>query len=73
MGYVGRDVVFDVPRTEVESLSAMVKEEMEKEVREKARILAEEKLIDLLLPPPAGQSNPNNDPNSDALGKATLQ
>ena len=68
VGYVGRDVESMV-RDLVEISKNMVKEEMEKEVREKARILAEEKLIDLLLPPPAGQSNPNNDPNSDILGK----
>jgi ATP-dependent HslUV protease ATP-binding subunit HslU len=47
----------------------MVKEEMEKEVREKARELAEEKLIDLLLPPPAGQRSPKDDPDTDPLGK----
>ena len=68
VGYVGRDVESMV-RDLVEISKNMVKEEMEKEVREKARTLAEEKLIDLLLPPPAGQSNPNNDPNSDTLGK----
>ena len=51
VGYVGRDVESMV-RDLVELSKNMVKEEMEKEVREKARELAEEKLIDLLLPPP---------------------
>ena len=51
VGYVGRDVESMV-RDLVELSKNMVKEEMEKEVREKARALAEEKLIDLLLPPP---------------------
>jgi len=53
----------------VELSKNMVKEEMEKEVREKARDLAEERLIDLLLPPPAGQKSPKDDPDTDALGK----
>jgi len=68
VGYVGRDVESMV-RDLVELSKNMVKEEMEKEVREKARALAEEKLIDLLLPPPAGQKSPKDDPDSDALGK----
>ena len=68
VGYVGRDVESMV-RDLVELSKNMVKEEMEKEVREKARALAEEKLIDLLLPPPAGQKSPKDDPNTDPLGK----
>jgi len=68
VGYVGRDVESMV-RDLVELSKNMVKEEMEKEVREKARVLAEERLIDLLLPPPAGQKSPKDDPDSDALGK----
>ena len=68
VGYVGRDVESMV-RDLVELSKNMVKEEMEKEVREKARALAEEKLIDLLLPPPPGQRSPKDDPNTDALGK----
>ena len=68
VGYVGRDVESMV-RDLVELSKNMVKEEMEKEVREKARALAEEKLIDLLLPPPAGQKSPKDDPDTDALGK----
>ena len=68
VGYVGRDVESMV-RDLVELSKNMVKEEMEKEVREKARELAEEKLIDLLLPPPAGQKSPKDDPDTDTLGK----
>ena len=68
VGYVGRDVESMV-RDLVELSKNMVKEEMEKEVREKARELAEEKLIDLLLPPPAGQRSPKDDPDTDPLGK----
>lgn len=68
VGYVGRDVESMV-RDLVELSKNMVKEEMEKEVQEKARSLAEEKLIDLLLPPPAGQSRPKDDPSADPLGK----
>jgi ATP-dependent HslUV protease ATP-binding subunit HslU len=68
VGYVGRDVESMV-RDLIELSKNMVKEEMEKDVREKARALAEEKLIDLLLPPPPGQSRPKDDPDADALGK----
>jgi len=68
VGYVGRDVESMV-RDLVELSKNMVKEEMEKEVREKARALAEDKLIDILLPPPPGQNSPRNDPDADTLGK----
>ncbi len=69
VGYVGRDVESMV-RDLVELSKNMVKEEMEKDVREKARALAEEKLIDLLLPPPPGQSHPKDAaPSTDPLGK----
>jgi|TARA_B100000315_G_C14588223_1_gene594285 ATP-dependent HslUV protease ATP-binding subunit HslU len=69
VGYVGRDVESMV-RDLVELSKNMVKEEMEKDVREKARALAEEKLIDLLLPPPPGQSHPKDaTPSTDPLGK----
>jgi len=68
VGYVGRDVESMV-RDLVELSKNMVQGEMEKEVQEKARTLAEEKLIDLLLPPPPGQSRPQDDPGMDELGK----
>src|SRR4249919_618625 len=52
VGYVGRDVESMV-RDLVEIAVKMVREERESEVREKARQAAEERLLDLLLPPAA--------------------
>ncbi len=51
VGYVGRDVesiIRDLTKVAVR----MVKEEKEREVQEKARLFAEEKILDLLLPLP---------------------
>ena len=65
VGYVGRDVESMV-RYLVELSKTMVKEEMQVEVREKAREQAVERLLDLLLPPPPGHSGKtgfNSDPN----------
>jgi ATP-dependent HslUV protease ATP-binding subunit HslU len=50
VGYVGRDVESMV-RDLVEIAVKMVREEREAEVRERARQSAEERLLDLLLPP----------------------
>jgi ATP-dependent HslUV protease ATP-binding subunit HslU len=50
VGYVGRDVESMV-RDLVEIAVQLVREEREAEVREKARQAAEERLLDLLLPP----------------------
>ena len=50
VGYVGRDVESMV-RDLVHIAVQMVREEEEKKVMEKARSLAEERLIDLLVPP----------------------
>jgi ATP-dependent HslUV protease ATP-binding subunit HslU len=50
VGYVGRDVESMV-RDLVEIAVKMVREEREVEVREKAKQAAEERLLDLLLPP----------------------
>src|SRR6187549_3225033 len=50
VGYVGRDVESMV-RDLVEIAVKIVKEERELEVRERARQAAEERLLDLLLPP----------------------
>jgi ATP-dependent HslUV protease ATP-binding subunit HslU len=50
VGYVGRDVESMV-RDLVEIAVKMVREEREAEVREKARQAAEERVLDLLLPP----------------------
>ncbi|TDJ58678.1 MAG: ATP-dependent protease ATPase subunit HslU [Nitrospina sp.] len=54
VGYVGRDVESMI-RDLIELSKSMVKEEMEQEVEEKARRYAEEKLLDLLVPPAPGQ------------------
>ena len=65
VGYVGRDVESMV-RDLLELSKTMVKEEMQVEVREKAREQAVERLLDLLLPPPPGHSGKtgfNSDPN----------
>jgi ATP-dependent HslUV protease ATP-binding subunit HslU len=67
VGYVGRDVESMV-RDLVELSKNMVKEEMEVTFREQARELAVEKILDLLLPPPAGmQTKPGF--NLDSNGK----
>jgi ATP-dependent HslUV protease ATP-binding subunit HslU len=62
VGYVGRDVESMV-RDLVEIAINLVREERAIEVREKARINAEERLLDLLLPPsgPAPGSMPSAD------------
>ncbi len=60
VGYVGRDVESMV-RDLVELAVDMVREERLVEVREKARVNAEERLLDLLLPPlppPTGENDP---------------
>src|SRR5688572_13531310 len=51
VGYVGRDVESMV-RDLVEIAVKMVRQEREAEVSDKARQAAEERLLDLLLPPP---------------------
>ena len=52
----------------VELSKTMVKEEMQLEVRQKAREQATEKLLDLLLPPPPGHGG-KTDFKSDPNGK----
>ncbi len=69
VGYVGRDVESMI-RDLVELTKVMVKEEKEKEVQEKARQYAEERLLDLLLPPhPGGRQGDQKDFGLDTLGK----
>jgi len=63
VGYVGRDVESMV-RDLVEIGVKMVREEREVEVRETARRAAEERLLDLLLPPVT--SSPLGDASTDA-------
>jgi ATP-dependent HslUV protease ATP-binding subunit HslU len=68
VGYVGRDVesmVRDLTELAVE----MVREERRVDVREKAKHNAEERLLDLLLPPPQVASYvPNEDPAREHYG-----
>jgi ATP-dependent HslUV protease ATP-binding subunit HslU len=69
VGYVGRDVESMV-RDLVELTKRMVQEEMEQEVQEKARQYAEERLLDILLPPhPSHDSRENREFGADTLGK----
>ena len=67
VGYVGRDVESMV-RDLVEIAVKMVREEREAEVREKAREAAEERLLDLLLPP--APPSPLGDTSTDAAHDA---
>jgi ATP-dependent HslUV protease ATP-binding subunit HslU len=66
VGYVGRDVESMV-RDLVEIAVKMVREERELEVHDKAREAAEERLLDLLLPPsPAGPGSGFGEHSTDA-------
>jgi ATP-dependent HslUV protease ATP-binding subunit HslU len=58
VGYVGRDVESMV-RDLAEIAVKMVREERELELREKARAAAEERLLDLLLPPSSAPPSPS--------------
>lgn len=69
VGYVGRDVESMV-RDLVELTKRMVQEEMEQDVKEKAREYAEERLLDILLPPHPSHEAPNGrEFGADTLGK----
>jgi ATP-dependent HslUV protease ATP-binding subunit HslU len=66
VGYVGRDVESMI-RDLTEIAVKMVREEREIEVREKAREAAEERLLDLLLPPsPTPPGSPFGESSTDA-------
>jgi ATP-dependent HslUV protease ATP-binding subunit HslU len=65
VGYVGRDVE-SIIRDLVEISIDMVREEKVNEVAEKAEQNAEDRLLDLLLPPmPAPRSDPSKQPTND--------
>lgn len=66
VGYVGRDVESMV-RDLVELSKTMVREEKEMEVQSKAREMAQERLLDLLLPPkPGSPETQDNLGNNDS-------
>jgi ATP-dependent HslUV protease ATP-binding subunit HslU len=83
VGYVGRDVE-SIVRDLVEIAIDMVREEKLEEVEDKAEMNAEERLLDLLLPPPTpapGSANapssgpqviPPDDPRHEADGTLTF-
>jgi ATP-dependent HslUV protease ATP-binding subunit HslU len=60
VGYVGRDVE-SIVRDLTEYAINMVKAERRVEVEDKAKILAEERMLDLLLPTPRRRSTENSD------------
>ena len=69
VGYVGRDVESMV-RDLVELTKRMVQQEMEQDVQEKAKQYAEERLLDILLPPhPSHDAPESREFASDSLGK----
>ena len=65
VGYVGRDVESMI-RDLVDQSVAMVRSERSEEVREKAVLLVEERLLDILLPPVASSRNAESDDESSA-------
>ena len=69
VGYVGRDVESMI-RDLVEVSIDMVREEKVDEVAEKAEQNAEERLLDLLLPPPALMRKPEKTPGENDDGRA---
>ncbi len=60
VGYVGRDVESMI-RDLVDQSVAMVRSERSEEVREKAALLVEERLLDILLPPVASSRDSEDD------------
>ncbi|HHE08254.1 MAG TPA: ATP-dependent protease ATPase subunit HslU [Chlorobaculum parvum] len=67
VGYVGRDVESMIRDLTEQSVS-MVRSEKSEEVREKAALLVEERLLDILLPPVSGGLNePQNEGDEEAL------
>ena len=69
VGYVGRDVESMI-RDLVEVSIDMVREEKVDEVAEKAEQNAEERLLDLLLPPPTAARKPEKTPGDNDEGRA---
>src|SRR6201984_816516 len=71
VGYVGRDVESMI-RDLVEIAIDMVREEKLEEVEDKAELNAEERLLDLLLPPPSLSTVPSATPQSEPGSNNTL-
>jgi len=67
VGYVGRDVESMI-RDLVDQSVAMVRSERSEEVREKAALLVEERLLDILLPPVASSHGPRDEESGDEEG-----
>jgi ATP-dependent HslUV protease ATP-binding subunit HslU len=66
VGYVGRDVE-SIVRDLVEIAIDMVREEKMEEVEDKAELAAEDRLIDLLLPPTPTAVAPTQEPGSNVI------
>jgi ATP-dependent HslUV protease ATP-binding subunit HslU len=66
VGYVGRDVE-SIVRDLVEIAIDMVREEKMEEVEDKAELAAEDRLIDLLLPPAPAIAAPIHEPGSNVI------
>ncbi|HIJ84487.1 MAG: heat shock protein HslVU, ATPase subunit HslU [Magnetococcales bacterium] len=67
VGYVGRDVE-SIIRDLMDMAVKMVTEKSKTEMRRQAEDMAEEKVLNLLLPPPQSQNTPSNNPLSALLG-----
>lgn len=65
VGYVGRDVD-SIIRDLVDSAYKMLREQAHKKVQAKAEELAEERILDVLLPPPRGMENEPMERDSSA-------
>ncbi len=70
VGYVGRDVESMI-RDLVDQSVAMVRSERSEEVREKAALLVEERLLDILLPPVSSSHDSGDEENGDEEGGET--
>ena len=70
VGYVGRDVESMI-RDLVDQSVAMVRSERSEEVREKAALLVEERLLDILLPPVASSHDSGDEESGDEEGSET--
>jgi len=66
VGYVGRDVESMI-RDLAEQAVAMVRSEKSEEVREKAALLVEERLLDILLPPVSGIEEQESEGDEEGL------